>query len=125
MTKKSPRVRELLLATEFFPIVFNKSKTCTVRTGHRNVRPGLMTIRSADGSIVADGEDSVTVRVTGVKHTTLGELTMRDLLAEGMDATAFDYNFERMLYAFWADMGKFYPDITLESPVTVINFKLV
>lgn len=124
MFKKSERIRELLLAPDLFPGVLAQEKTCTVRTGHRNIHKGTFWLRSSDGTPVFQGEDRVRVRVTGVKRVTLGELTMNDLLAEGMNAKEYGYDLEAMLYAFWADMGRFYPGIDLESDVTVIYFKL-
>lgn len=115
-------IRELLLAPELFPGVISGQKTCTVRTRHRNIQRGCLALQSSDGSIVHNNLDKILVLVTKVRHTKLCDLTMEELIGEGMEPADYNADINAMREAFRQDMAGFYPDITLQDDVTVIHF---
>lgn len=84
-------------------------KKISIREGHRDYHPGQMLIGDQETSFV------VMVDLVNVKHTTLGEVTEEEWLADGFTSQ------EDMLEG----MKIFYPNINLDSPVTVLFWENV
>lgn len=84
--------------------VLTQKKQISIREGHRDYRNGPM--------MICDQVEpfAVMVDVVLVKHITLGEVSEEEWLADGFTSQ------EDMLDG----MRKFYPNIDLSSPVTVL-----
>ena len=99
------QLQTLKLADTLVPLVWNEDKTATVRTGYRDIQPGALVLEAADG-----GWPDTLVTVTEVLHTTVADMPARALRAEGLFDTL----------ALLNSLRCYYPDVTLESPVTAI-----
>jgi hypothetical protein len=106
----------MLLADDLFDDVQKRIKTNTIRYGHRNVRKGLLMIEATNKT-----RPPMKMHVTSVKKCLFRELKIDDLRHEGIATT--DATFAEDLKNFMETMRRFYPDITMDSPVTVINFR--
>lgn len=82
-------------------------KTITIREGHRDYRPGPVMIccHIIPWAVMAD--------ITDVRHCTLREVTQEEYEDDG---------FHSQDDLLWG-MRKFYPNMTLDSPVTVIKWE--
>jgi hypothetical protein len=88
------------------PYVWNNSKRVTIRTGHRNIAAGQnLVIENA-----TDETDTLCVVPHTVVHTYLKHVNENHLNADGF-LNAYDAA---------KKMQRFYPDITVDSKVTVV-----
>lgn len=99
----------LKLADDLFVPLRNGNKFTTIRNGRRDIALGNLRF---DGA--TDDTLSELVIVTSVTFTTLGEVSW-----ETLDRDGFQDHDDAM-----KQMRRFYPDITLEDEVTVIDFML-
>lgn len=103
-------MQALLIAGEkMMGDVIMGKKTITIRAGHRDYTPGaklMLGCHILNWARVAG--------ITDVKHTTLKEVSPRDLFDDGY------YDVESAV----EDLKKYYPDITKDSDVTVIRWEL-
>jgi len=99
----------LKLADDLIPDLLSELKVVTIRTGYRDIKPGPLTFKSVSG------KDIVPVIVISVTYKLLRDLTEAEYKADGFAS------FEDVLPC----MRTFYPTITLDSPVTVITYRLV
>lgn len=83
-----------------------EQKKISLREGHRDYIPGKLIIYNCDNNF------SIQVEITSVKHSTLAEITEVEMKADGYQSK------EEML----TDMKRYYPDLTWESPMTVISW---
>jgi hypothetical protein len=97
----------LLLAEELIDATLSGKKFVTVREGHRNYKPGRVIFACPEV------EWSMMKEITNVKHTTPKKCDKRDYLDEGWVSR------EDMV----EDLKRFYPNLTMDSPITVIRFK--
>jgi len=82
-------------------------KPVTIRQGHRDYRPGLV-------MICCDiANRAVKATITKVRHVTVRQVTADECRLDGFTGRA------DML----AGLRRFYPDMTLDSPVTVIHYQ--
>jgi len=86
--------------------ILSGSKTGTVRSGHRDYRPGIVMIcyHLEPWVVMAD--------IVTVRHTKLADLTETEWRADGFET------FEELV----SDLRKFYSDIGPESPVTFVGW---
>ena len=95
-------------------------KTCLVLLGDDiPIKKGKTTLHKSSS------EEQVEIVIKGIKKTFLGQITMREFEAQGVNGAYYDYIRDAMLGDFWMYLGRYYPDITLESPVTIVYFKCV
>lgn len=89
--------------------VLDGRKKITIREGHRDYKPGkvILCCHLEPWAVSAD--------IVSVRHTTLGEVTDEEYESDGFADR------ENML----AVMRRFYPNITSDSPVTVIRWENV
>ena len=105
--KKAPLVA-LLIAPDpqMRADILSGMKRITIREGHRDYRPGPV-------MLCCHLEPwAVLTRVETVAHKLLGEVSDAELLADGFANRA----------ELLAGMRRFYPTITMDSPVTVIEW---
>lgn len=103
----------LELVPALFCLVRSGDKRLTVREGHRDYQLNDTLYVLATNEIF-DGEPGIyKTRINKLRHATLGELSEKELAADG---------FVNPGHALEV-MQQFYPSITLESPVTVIGFE--
>lgn len=107
--KEDVPMSELFLANHLFPTLLNGTRTNTVRSKHRNIPLGPLTIKP-----VEPGYEAVEVQVVRVDHILLKDIPLDTVRANGSDTH------DALLH----DMRGFYPDMTFESPVTVVHFEL-
>lgn len=101
--------RSVALNSKFFPLVRAGSKSSTVRKGERDVR-------AYESLILTDGSNNdITVRVTDVKIKRLDELTETEARRDGFES----------IQDLIEGLKEFYPNITLQDPVTIIGFKII
>lgn len=105
-----PPVQELSLADDLFAGLFSQAKRVTVRARHRAIRAGELVFRGA-----FDETLTTRVTVTEVIHTTLGAVSEEDARADGY------FDVREMVRL----MRRFYPDITGDSPVTLLRFTVL
>lgn len=81
-------------------------KAITIREGHRDHKPGpaLIACHIEPWAVMAD--------ITSVRHCTLREVTKEEYKADGFNSKVELLN----------GMRKFYPNMNLDSPVTVIRW---
>lgn len=86
--------------------ILSGKKKITIREGHRDYRPGL--------AVIACHLDpwAVMVDITDVKHCTLADITPEEWESDGFTSQ------QNLLEG----MRQFYPNLTFESPVTVIRW---
>jgi hypothetical protein len=86
--------------------VLDGGKSISIRTGYRDYRLGPM--------MIADHKEpfAVMVNVTSVRHCKLMDVTEEEMEADGFGS--HDHMVRRL--------RRFYPDIRLDSPVTVIQW---
>ena len=107
-------------AERFDAIRKTNGKTCLILLGDDHpIKNGKTTFNKSNTA------EEVKVVIKGVKKTSLGQMTMRELEAQGMDGASYDYIRDAMLAYFWMYLTRFYPDITPESPVTIVYFNCV
>ncbi|MBU6414781.1 ASCH domain-containing protein [Patescibacteria group bacterium] len=84
-------------------------KTITIREGHRGYQPSLVMLccHLVPWAVMAD--------ITNVRHCTLREVTQEEYEDDGFHSQ------EDLLQG----MQRFYPNLTLDSPVTVIRWEKV
>ena len=89
--------------------IIYREKTITIREGHRDYRPGPVMIccHLVPWAVMAD--------ITNVRHCTLCEITQEEYEADGFNSQ------DDMLQG----MQRFYPNMTLDSPVTIIIWEQV
>src|SRR3989344_3829301 len=82
-------------------------KTITIREGHRDYRPGPVMIccHLVPWAVMAD--------ITNVRHCTLREVTQEEYESDGFHSK------NHLL----SGMRGFYPNMTLDSPVTIIRWE--
>jgi hypothetical protein len=97
---------QLLLKSEFIPLVRAGAKRSTVRAGLRQIDPGPAEIVS--------GTVRIPVRVTLVEYKTFGSLTHADAVSDGFSSRD---DLHRALRAF-------YPELDDDDAVSVIHFDL-
>lgn len=86
--------------------ILHGTKKISIREGHRDYRRGkvMLCCHLEPWAVMAD--------ITDVRHTTLKEVTEEEYKADGFE------NQEDML----CGMQRFYPTMTMDSPVTVIKW---
>lgn len=100
--------QELRLSDELFAgLTAFPPKSVTVRTGHRPIQQAPLVFRGVSNELL-----TVTVAVDRVIHTRLRHVSPEDVEADGF------LDHADMLQ----QMRRFYPDITEDSPVTVVRF---
>lgn len=109
MAKKLVRpLQALRLANDIDMIyaAFGGDKKITIREGHRDYQPGVAILCIMESSTYAE------IDITSVQHTTLDNVTIEDLRADGFvdNNQAFE------------GLRLFYPDLKPDSPVTVIRW---
>lgn len=92
-------------------------KTVTIRKGKRNWQPGL-----ALAECRAE-ERGVTVLITNVRHCLLKEVTAEEWLDDGFEVGQLGLT-EDDLKTILRIMRRHYPDLTWDSPVTVVRWEL-
>lgn len=97
----------LLLAEELIEETVSGIKIQTVREGHRDYKPGKVIFACPEV------EWSTAKTITKVKHTTPRKCSSSDYLDEGWESR------EHMV----SDLQRFYPKLTMDSPITVIRFE--
>lgn len=102
-------MQELKLADDMFPGLLSGDKECTIRSGKRNIELGYLAFSSVSGDI-----EPVVVDVIRVSHTLARYIHVREAQADG----AVSVN------ALLTAMRRFYPDLTLDDVVTIVEFKL-
>ena len=100
-------MQELKLANDLFWGVFDGSKKATIRLGKRDITLGTLAFEAA-----TDGGWGIIVKVTKVTHKKLSELTDEESRLDGASNAA------EMAEA----MKAFYPNITTDSDITIIEF---
>jgi hypothetical protein len=90
--------------------IITGDKAITIREGHRDYRAGrpvMLCCQLVPWAVMAD--------IAAVRHTTVENVTREELAADG--------------FADWEDMlaglRRFYPSLTMASPVTVIRWENV
>jgi hypothetical protein len=87
--------------------ILNGVKKITIREGHRDYRidcPVMLCCHLEPWAVMAD--------VVDVRHTTLEEISEEEYVADGFQSS------EEML----SGMKRFYPNLSMNSPVTVIRW---
>ena len=97
----------LLLAEELVDETDNGHKTVTVREGHRDYSPGKVVIACPEINY------SIMKEIVEVHHTTPEKMNEKDYLDEGWTDR------ENMV----EDLKRFYSDLHMKSPITVIRWK--
>lgn len=95
---------EILFADKFLDLINESIKTTTVRSGVRNYVPGLYDMYNPDKTI------HMYVNITGTEYKTFGELDDGVAKTDGFADAAELKN----------ELLSFYPDLTDDSPVTVV-----
>jgi len=90
-------------------ITMDGSKRITIREGHRDYTKGTVLIGCHLLNWV------VLANIDNVRHTTLGNVTIEECVADGCS------NNNELLTL----LGRFYPTIGMDTPVTVISFHLI
>ena len=106
--KRPVQALEIADNPEILLSIMLKKKQISVREGLRDYVPGKLIIYTFKDSCI-----SIQVDITNVRHTTLAEITPEEMLADGYNST------EEMLNDL---KSHYYPDITLDSPMTVISW---
>lgn len=88
--------------------IVSGTKTITIREGHRDYRPGQTVMLCCHLEPWA-----VMANITEVRHCLLGEVTKKEMEADGFT------DHEDMLNG----MRRYYPSLGYSSPVTVIRWK--
>ena len=97
---------EITFAEKFFPLIESGQKTTTVRNGIRNYRIGWCDALDPDGNL------RTRINVNGIAVCKFGELTDDIAHTDGF----FD------VVELKNELLSFYPDLTNDSPVTVVHF---
>lgn len=95
---------------EMIMAVIDGTKTITIREGHRDYRPGLpvmLCCHLESWAVMADIEN--------VRHCVLNEVTREEWADDGFTSQ------EDLL----TGLQRFYPNMTMDSPVTIIRWKNV
>lgn len=103
---KAPLVA-ILLAEELIDATESGLKVQTVREGHRDYKTGKVVFACPEVAW------SMIKEITDVKHTTPRTCAVADYKDEGWSSR------KNMI----EDLKRFYPDLTMDSPITVIRFK--
>ena len=82
-------------------------KKITIREGHRDYIPGEKVMLCCEIR-----SDAMAADITSVRHCTVGEVTPEEYHADKYASP------EHML----SDLGQYYPNLTMDSPVTVIRW---
>lgn len=104
--KRPVQALEIADNPEVLLSIMLEQKKISLREGHRDYIPGKLIIYNCDNNF------SIQVEITSVKHSTLAEITEAEMKADGYQTK------EEML----ADLKQYYPDLTSESPMTVISW---
>ena len=107
---KRPLVALLIAGVNAHAAVVTREKAISIREGWRDYQVGdtLALICHIDPF-------AVLTKVTDMRHTTLGEVTEQEYQNDGFAS------YEELL----AGLQQFYPDITYDSPVTVIRWETI
>tara|TARA_R110000868_G_scaffold190862_2_gene434942 strand:+ start:9129 stop:9491 length:363 start_codon:yes stop_codon:yes gene_type:complete len=106
----------LLLDDSLFNGVINGKVTNTIRNGHRDISTGQDLVTASHGT-----RSPLCLDIHTVKTTTFKEITLEDLQHQGIKVTPQTFAVE--LSKFLEDMQQFYPHITTDAEVTIIQFK--
>ena len=107
-------------AERFDAIRHANGKICLVLSGDDiPIKNGQTTLHKSST------EEKIEIVVKGFKKTSLGQMTMQELNAQGMNGAFYTYIRDAMLRDFWIYLKGVYPNITLESPITIVYFKRV
>ena len=100
-------LQAILMASDFHDMCELGAKLITIREGHRSYDLGtaVLCCHIANWCMM--------VEITSVCHTTIENLTCGDLADDG---------FVSATHAL-SELGRFYPSISLDSPVTVIRWR--
>ena len=97
---------QLLLKSDFIPLVRSGAKRSTIRAGRRRAKLG-------PAEIVSDGV-RIPVRLTEIEYKAFTSLTDKDAITDGL---ASRDELQRILLSF-------YPDLNDDDTVTIIHFEL-
>jgi uncharacterized protein YqfB (UPF0267 family) len=100
--------QRLFFAREFMPQIRSGKKQITIRQGTRNYRPGQRVIAKCSD------EEGVLIEITECKQLPLREVPQQDLRDDNLQST------EHALQS----LRRWYSDLTLDSTVSVIRFRL-
>lgn len=123
MSKVIPPLVALLMADSFYEPIINGDKKITIREGIRDYKPGQRVVlcycptiqREEVLDIGVQYGWAVMARITEVSISALRNADIQDLKDDGMESVEDAVNC----------LQDFYPDITEDSPVTVIRWELI
>ena len=99
----------LPISSQLMPLVIAGHKTTTIRKGIRKVRTNtVLMLRS-------ENREEVPIIVTGVRNLEARDLTRSDALRDGYSTV------EELV----GELRQIYPDLTAETPLTIISFNLL
>ena len=120
---RQPPLLALLMAPDFIDSVFSGEKTITIREGWRDYEVGRKVVickckDRVDPNLLDFASNTgwaIMAKITGVTRTFLKEVPIKDLN---------DDLFESVEDAV-EQLSTFYPNITPDSPVTIIRWELI
>lgn len=122
------RRQTMIVANDLFPLFKDGRKRCTFRKGERHINLGDLFFISTDPVSIEDSSNwtqndgeiwmgcflAQTVEVTAIVIQRLEDFTEEELAEDG---------FESLFDAFKL-MKRFYPDLEMSSPMTMIYFEV-
>ena len=96
------------LADDLFPTLRAGEKRITIRKGLRSYTLGPAVIESTSGAL-----EPVAVTIVRLTFCLAGDVTQFEAGADGFESVA----------AFMRGMRRFYPDLDLTDPVTIVHFE--
>ena len=106
-TPTRPALQALIFVPELVPQIQTGEKLNTVREGHRDYKEGQVLLGSPETNWCA------MKTITTVTHTTIAKMARKDYLHQGWA----DRN------QVLTDMQGYYPNLTMDSPITVVWWK--
>jgi hypothetical protein len=103
-------MQTLKLADDLMPLARDGYKRVTVRNGERDIVPGPMVFEATDGT-----EDDVHVNVLQSQVVLLRHTPQWALDGENLGTSD----------ELWTVLERFYPQVTLDSKITCIEFEAV
>lgn len=100
-------VGEIFFAERYLPIILSGAKTTTVRNGIREYKPGVYKAYTPDKS------KHITIHINRTEVTTFGKISDETAKTDGYT------NADELK----DDLLKFYPQLTQDSPVTIVYFE--
>lgn len=107
MSNLRPPLQALIFVADLVPQIKTGEKRNTVREGHREYKEGSVLLGAPEANWCA------MKTIVTVTHTSIAKMKRADYLHQGWKDR------EQVL----ADMQGYYPQLTMESPITVIWWK--